>query len=376
MQYSRHNYGALLQAAALEHVVRELFPDATVEHIDARPLGMKQRGAWLRTKALLRRYAAGVLAHTPKLPQAGNYEVFSNFRKESIRLTNKTYYEYADFESETWDYDLVIVGSDQVFRIKFLKSRVGIFFLRFLPDTCRRVAYAASFGVDQWEGEGDALLTETVGRDLAKFDAISVRESSGVDICRDTFGLEVTHTLDPTLLIGRGYFDAIVDRAQPKTEVADWSMHCISEDAYLVKEVPTIARKYGKELKSIYFSVSRQWPMPARVQFSSVPEWLAQIRDTKDLVITDSFHCVCFSILFEKDFIVFVSEAKGPGRMMSLLGMLELKDRICTSRETLEAASGGVSPINYTSVREKLAEARAKSFAFLQNALGVSCSLK
>jgi hypothetical protein len=378
MQYSRHNYGALLQAAALEHIVRDLLPDAEVKHIDARPASFKKIGGWLQFKTLVRRYVGGLLGRIPKMPQIGNYEVFSDFRDQSLQLTSRAYFECSDFEREQWDYDLVIVGSDQVFRVKFVKSRAGAFFLRFLPSSCRRVSYAASFGVDHWEGADDSDFTKQIGQDLAKFDAISVRESSGVDICNNIFGVEAQHVLDPTLLVGRGYFDEIIERGASVIQPADWSLHCISEDAMYIDEVPGLAKRSGKVLKDIFFSRSKRWLMPAQIHFSSVPDWLMQIRETKELVLTDSFHCVCFSILFEKDFLVFVSEHKGPDRMKSLLGALGLEDRICSSREALESAVSGASPIDYGPVRAALAVARKHSSSFLGNALGVpesACAL-
>jgi hypothetical protein len=241
--------------------------------------------------------------------------------------------------------------------------------LRFLPDFCRRVSYAASFGVDHWEAADDLEFTDTVASDLSKFDAISVRESSGVDLCRDVFGLQATHVLDPTLLVGRAYFDSIIEKEAMSVEPADWSLHCISEDAKYIGEVPRLAEKHGKKLKDIYFSRSKRFLLPARIHFSSVPEWLVRIRDTRDLVLTDSFHCVCFSILFEKDFLVFVSEKKGPGRLLSLLRNFGLEDRICNSVEGLEYAAAGVSKINYGPVGEKLAQARDESHTFLREAL-------
>ena len=369
MQYSRHNYGALLQAAALEQIVRDMLPSAEVEHIDARPIGMKKSLGWTACKQLFKRYIGGLIGRVPGIPQVGNYEVFSNFRNQSLQLTEKAYFDYEDFEGEKWDYDLVIVGSDQVFRIKFVKSRARIFFLRFLPDSCKRIAYAASFGVDYWEAEDDSEFTEKINQDLSKFNAISVRESSGVDICRNTFGLDAKHVLDPTLLIGREYFDKIIELADVRVSAADWSVHCISDDVPMVREIPDLAKQYKKQLSSIYYSITRCWPMPARIQFNSVPEWLAQIRDTKELVLTDSFHCVCISILFEKNFLVFSSEEKGPGRMKSLLGSLGLEDRICTTQEALEHNALGLNSIDYTSVRENLFYARELSRGFLRDAL-------
>tara|TARA_B110001469_G_scaffold54835_1_gene52906 strand:- start:5075 stop:6217 length:1143 start_codon:yes stop_codon:yes gene_type:complete len=370
MQFSPHNYGALLQAAALESCIRSIMPDACVEHIDARPawLMASSRGV-SRYMIALKRVVKAILGREPKIPSFGNYEVFSDFRQEYIQLTNNVYVDQSDFESKNWDYDLVVVGSDQVFRIKYMKNWAYVFFLSFLPDSCRRVAYAASFGVDHWEGHDDAEFTSKVGRALEQFDSISVREASGVDICMNTFGLDAAHVLDPTLLIGREYFDKIIEDAGVDVCASDWSVHCISNDAAFITDVPNLALEYKKSLKDIYFERVARWPLPSRSIFSSVPEWLAYIRDTKELVFTDSFHGVCFCILFEKDFLVFTSKDKGAGRMTSLLGMLGLEDRICSSEGALLGAIKGTSPIDYAIVREVLAHQRLHSLTFLRESI-------
>ena len=159
MQFSRHNYGALLQAAALEQTVRDILPSAIVEHIDSRPNWMCEPKGFARLKAVLRKYVGSILRRPSQLPRLGNYEVFSDFRSSYLSLSSNSYCEIADYDKEQWDYDLVIVGSDQVFRYEFVRSQTEIFFLGFLPDRCRRVAYAASFGVNHWEGIDNRDLT-------------------------------------------------------------------------------------------------------------------------------------------------------------------------------------------------------------------------
>ena len=371
MQYSRHNYGALLQAAALEAQIRALTPGAIIEHIDARPAWlMHSRPESLRqwcssAKRLLRKFLNG----WNELPDRGNFHVFSDFRSQYIQLTSKAYVDQEDFDKENWDYDLVVVGSDQVFRIKMMKSRADAFFLRFLPESCRRVAYAASFGVDYWEGADDPEFTSKIRGALEQFESISVRESSGVQICKETFDLDVTHVLDPTLLIGREYFDQIIEDAVVEICAPDWSMHCISEDAPFIADVPSLALKFNKSLKDIYYKHVKRWPLPSHAVFSLVPEWLAYIRETKELVFTDSFHGVCFCILFEKDFLVFTSKDKGPGRMTSLLGMLGLEDRICSDEETLLSAMSGSFSIDYMAVRKRLNVERQISQQFLSDSI-------
>lgn len=371
MQYSRHNYGALLQAAALEAQIRALTPDAIIEHIDARPAWlMHSRPESLRqwcssAKRLLKQFLNGWKG----LPDQGNFHVFSDFRSQYIQLTSKVYVDQEDFDKENWDYDLVVVGSDQVFRIKMMKSRADAFFLRFLPESCRRVAYAASFGVDHWEGADDPEFTSKIRGALVQFESISVRESSGVQICKETFDLDVTHVLDPTLLIGREYFDTIIDEADVVVTSTDWAVHCISDDALYISEVPGLAKTLSKEVKDIYYHRHECWPLPPRAKFNTVPEWLAAIRGAREQVFTDSYHAVCFCILFEKDFLVFISKDKGPGRILSLLRMLGLENRICESSEALIDAANGENSIDYKLVGKKLSELRTDSLNYLKKSI-------
>src|SRR5690606_19629561 len=70
---------------------------------------------------------------------------------------------------------------------------------------------AASFGVDKWEG--DKLSVDFVKRLISRFDAISVREDSGVSICKDTFSIcNAVHVLDPTLLPKLSFYDSLIDK--------------------------------------------------------------------------------------------------------------------------------------------------------------------
>ena len=222
-----------------------------MEHIDSRPNWMCEPKGFARLKAVFRKYVGSILRRPSQLPRLGNYEVFSDFRSSYLSLSSNSYCEIADYDKEQWDYDLVIVGSDQVFRYEFVRSQTEIFFLGFLPDRCRRVAYAASFAVNHWEGIDNRDLTARVAELLCKFSAISVRENSGVDICRDVFGVDSSHVLDPTLLIGRDYFDSIVDEVDAVGCEPEWSVHCISEDAKIIGDVPSLGLKLGKKVENI-----------------------------------------------------------------------------------------------------------------------------
>ena len=85
----------------------------------------------------------------------------------------------------------------------------------------------------------------------------------------------------------------------------EWSVHCISEDAKIIGDVPSLGLKLGKKVENIYYKNEQSFVFGNRAKFSSVPEWLAKIRNTNGLVFTDSYHCVCMCILFRKSLLSF-----------------------------------------------------------------------
>lgn len=372
MQYSRHNYGALLQAAALQSAIQSLQADSHVEHIEIRAPWQSPRNEKRSVSKVerLKNLLKNLLTGWPAIPRDGNFEVFLDFRNQYIKRTSKAYVSDEDYASENWDYDVVVVGSDQVFRAHYVAKDWDIYFLAFLPESCRRVAYSASFGVDHWEAEDDATLTANVREALSLFSAVSVREQSGVSICREKFGVVAEHVLDPTLLVGRGYFDEMIETEASNTAMPDWAVHLISNDADNVSAISKLSCKYSKVSKNIYYDRHGRWPLRPIATFSSVPRWLNFIRGARELVLTDSYHCVCFCILFRKEFLVFLSKEKGTGRMYSLLKLLGLEDRICSEHGILEEAAKGKRPIDYAFVERILEDERAKAWAFLRQSIG------
>jgi hypothetical protein len=110
-------------------------------------------------------------------------------------------------------FDAYIVGSDQVWRPKYapeLKNH----FLGFAGNSAeiRKIAYAASFGVDKWEFSGSQ--TKNCSMLLKQFNAVSVREDTGIALCKDYLGVSATQTLDPTLLLSREDYAELTDKVK------------------------------------------------------------------------------------------------------------------------------------------------------------------
>jgi len=340
------NYGAILQCYALCRVLRDLGHGVEVIHYlraEARP------GTEARFRLWARRQLAG--------------PAFDRFLREHIPVS-PPYPTPADLRRARHDYDLVIVGSDQVWRPQYGGAEPLVYFLDFLDEGVRRVAYACSFGEDKWQG-ADAL-TDRAREALRRFAAVSVRERSGVAVCRDTFGIVATQAMDPTLLAGRDCFDRIgLPSSVEPAGIVSYRLHAdadFDESLEHVREATSLpVRNLRPDPRTFLGKTYRR--------FIPVPDWLAGIRDAA-FVVTDSFHAVCFSLLFERPFVCIPNRRRGVARLRDLLTDLHLEDRLVQGKADLLSRPGWQDAPPYAQVRSILAEQRSRSMAFLRDAIG------
>ncbi len=267
------------------------------------------------------------------------------------------------------DYDAIIVGSDQIWRNVFFRPTWGEqediadAFLAFTQGwNIRRIAYAPSFGLDDLS-EYSPEQIEACGRALRRFDAVSVREQSGVRLCKESFGVDAQWVLDPTMLLqssdyeqliggggksaGRFLMSYVLDDSPQKTRLCELVAH----DRKLA-----VRQSNGK-----FDDLKR--PIEERIQ-PPVEEWLRNFRDAS-FVFTDSFHACVFSILFHKQFAVVGNKGRGMSRFESLLGLFGLEDRMVETPQDCQS----LQEIDYTRVDAVLAQRRAESWDFLKRAL-------
>lgn len=312
------NYGGIMQAWALQQVLKRMGHEVVT--IDRQPdqpslvykaacfakrAGMKAIG---KRKAPINfeKYLPSILQHT------------QNFIDQHITMSeplNSTQRLRAHFDRE--NYDAVIVGSDQTWRPKY-SPNIYNFFLDFLEDKkILRIAYASSFGVDEWEYTEEQ--TKRCAELAKKFDAISVREDSGVDLCRKYLGVRATHVLDPTLLLDKqdyleligparikerpeGVFTYLLDKTPEKLALAEKTSEELSEPVLSCQAICSIGSDQGEMEKYIM-------PDPA--------DWLAGFSNA-GYVLTDSFHGMAFSIVNHKPHAVIANALRGAARMKSL----------------------------------------------------------
>lgn len=262
-----------------------------------------------------------------------------------------------------------LVGSDQVWRAVYCRKikSTPYFFLDFATELQRKnsITYAASFGVDEWEGTPEE--TEICKKLLSDFKAVSVREDSGVGICKEVFGIDAVQMPDPTLLLHKQDYDTIIERNKTWACSRPWLA------AYVLDESPTISHLLTECAKDMNLSLQSLRPNPDAVKLRdrlavTVPQWLRLIRDS-DFFITDSFHGCVFAIILNKPFACLGNANRGNARFESLLGQFGLTNRMLCNPSPGEILSLASTPIDWSAVNEILATERTRGINFLRRNL-------
>ncbi len=364
------NYGGILQAYALQEYLRGLGHRVVT---DRNYRATEPLWAVRRVRHALASLAKGGRSwkFDPAQTHYGCEMILSSETRKFVECRMQTVeafkrYGVADM-AVMRQFDTFVVGSDQVWR-PIYNTRQEQYFLKFAQKMqVRRVAYAVSFGTDQREYSDEQLR---VCAPLAqRFDAVSVREESGVALTRELFGVEAEHVLDPTMLLDREHYLELCSSIPVQEScVAAYFLHKSQEAELLLEE---LTRSLGCGVRDVIPNgfVSQQDYLAheqCREPFPAVEQWLAMMRDA-NFVLTDSFHGVVFSILFEKPFAVVVNKQRGASRFTSLFEMLGIEGRVVETGRSLDAILA--TEIDYAGVAKKLEKLRVKSADFLKKAL-------
>lgn len=281
---------------------------------------------------------------------------FEDFKAKNMMMTEQTY-SLETLRSCPPEADLLITGSDMVWG--GLGSKPA-YFLDFGKPVVLRISLAASFG-----HKLDEVSPKNAGKMkgyLAKFSMISVREDEGMKICKSLGFENVQMCCDPTLLLDRDSYESIAAPIDASREIEAFIYYIGSNEACLTdrKLVETLTEA------GIPYSFSCCQGCVNRIPkvFPSIEEWIARIRDSK-YVITNSFHGIIFSLVFEKQFVVLSLKEKGLNtRVESILQALGLEDRLCCNVQDLHRILS--LSIDYNVVSPKVDMMRQQSRTLLE----------
>lgn len=382
--YFNYNYGSMLQAYATQKIIEKIgYEPVTFQCLSPIKYMSQSKIIYyihkienldiLRSK--MRQYRGRILLKGNKGLE-DNIKIrnlcFEEFYKKNIKLSplNRSRKDLTNLASKM---DAVIVGSDMLWHP--INIEHDYYTLTFVPDNIKKISYATSFGTVNIPKYQKRKIIEFLNR----FDSISVRESSGIDVIKK-LGIKkrAKLVLDPTLLFSELEWSEIIPE---KRIIKEKYIFCYflgvnknhREMASLIKE------KYGYKIVALQHLdeyVNKDNLYADITPYDIGPGEFINLIKNAEYICTDSFHGTCFSILNHKKFLVFnrfigENSQSTNSRIDSLLNMLNLESRrvtdILMSEKLIEKMDG---KIDYNIVDEILENEREKSILYLKEALG------
>ncbi len=364
------NYGGILQNYALQSFLREIGKEPITFLI-------KNRFSWKsKLKSYLYRcfrrcfYKDIRPLRKWKKEYEDNviYENINRFISQNITMTEQPicFGKCLFYEKEL---DAIIVGSDQVWRYKYVPNIEEYFLKSFTSaHNIKRIAYAASFGVDQWELPSAKTLK--CAKLAQQFDAISVREDNGITLCKKHLNCNAVHVLDPTMLLTKDSYVSLVEKDKIPISKGNLLIYILDLSDDKKDIIALIKNRFNLKEFTVMPAAKFEDVGPKQLNdciFPPVTAWIRGFMDA-EYVITDSFHGTVFSIIFNKPFITIANKQRGIARFQSLLKMFGLENRLVNSSDQITEELLQ-SSIDFKKVNRIHGFERVKSSHFLHSTL-------
>lgn len=324
------NYGGLLQAYALQTALERM--GHQVEVLDKK----RKLYSSISIEVFIKRFIKKYILREDIAP------LYERMEYKKIAKANRYTWKFADHyihrreiqsfnEITSNDYDCIVVGSDQVWRPRYFSTNYNVpmsfAFLGFTQGwNIKRIAYAASFGSEDWEySENDALECRKL---INLFNAVSVREDSGLKFVKENLWREdVTLVPDPTLLLMKEDYITLFRKARVSQSKGNLLVYFIDETEDKRCLVNHISHLKALKPFCVNTQIENSHNVDRKLVQPSVEKWLRGFYDA-EFIVTDSYHACIFAIIFHKPFLVYGNRERGMARFNSLLSIFKLKDRL------------------------------------------------
>lgn len=335
--WTTDNYGQLLQCYALQKYLRNLGHDAYLIRYDNRndynyiksPLFIKVLKAF--NPVLLYRYLKHKIDSKKSIKETNLHNRhFEDFRNKYIVQSEKIYKSYAELKENPPEADVYIVGSDQIWNFSFYKNvfqcknLIHAYFLDFGKIQTKRISYAASWSCSNLHLD----IIEEIRPLIKNFNYVSVREKNGIELCKKCGYKNAKFAPDPTLLLCAQDYRKIYQenniRENNKPYILLYMLN--NKCNFNINRIYKFAKE--KKLEVLYVTGNSKNDKYKKT-FATIPEWLYLV-DNAEYVITNSFHCCVFSLIFKKKLGIIPLTHKFSQmneRIHNLLSIFEIKSR-------------------------------------------------
>ncbi len=352
-----NNYGGFLQAFALKKVLQDMGHEVVFIN--------RRRNKNKNYRVIIKEALIKLGICKDRIKELGKYT--EQFQKEYLYPYTEEYYTKQELRKcLEYKFDAVVVGSDQVWRYKSAGDSIDDFFCNFLESTnIPHFSYAASMGTDEMEYPQDKI--EVCTKLLKDFKAVSVREQSAADILKTYFDAEdVQVVIDPTLLLDKQVYIDLFKNRYEKPQKPYVFTYVLDEKEDLREAIDGFAYKRGLDIVNLRAQTGNIKEIKV---IEPVEKWLSALYYS-DYVVTDSFHGVVFSLIFNKPFVVYGNMRTGISRLDYLLRLLGIRERLMSSCNELTGLLE--TSINWTMLNNRIDVKRASSLSFIKETLNNS----
>ncbi|MEE0779400.1 MAG: polysaccharide pyruvyl transferase family protein [Massilimicrobiota sp.] len=318
--FRAHNYGAMLQAYALQKILKERNYNVEFLNYHDKDIDKHYKIIYTQGENIIMKFKA-IIASFYYLPiNIKRYQVFKKFQNQYLITTKQVYKNEYEVKQNPPCSDIYITGSDQVWSSNSDRNLSDIYTLNFGDDKTKRISYAASIGLDKLSDKQKEIYKVK----LKKIDYMSVREITAKRILSDIYKEDINVVLDPTLLLSKDEWDFFCDDIQPVPEkyILVYIVNKNDQCTRIVNELSSITG-----LKVIHFGRGKKYENILKSSYSEGPKEFVKLIQNAEYIVTTSFHATVFSIIFNKKFWVVPHQVTG-SRVIDLLNELDLSERM------------------------------------------------
>lgn len=353
-----------MQSWAMQRVIEGLdFVPETIDYSsDAQrymhsTLALRSRRKELSMKAWVKR-GMGTALTLPLLKRFLQYNKdYRNFSKMHLRLSDE-YFHAQELKEEWLNYDIYIVGSDQIWAPGAIDSD-DVYYLPFVSKK-PKIAYAPSLGGSK---PADDHWDDNIIEYVKDFDSLSSREQRGCEYIERFTGKKCTQVLDPTLLLDRRDFEKIEQKSGINGKFIFF--YSIGYNQIAAKK---LAGEIRKKTGLPVITWNPQEYIMDQIIVGNVKQpktqnpgvWLDLIKNA-EYVLTTSFHGLALSAIYQKKVFML----KKPDNRQEVIRALGLSDdRFITDINQFSDVE-----VDYSKFNKQLKLFRSKSLDYLRGAL-------
>lgn len=332
------NYGALLQAFALQNTINKYgFESEFINFADNNEENNKRRNFKTYIKLLFNINFAIFKFIKTRGARKKNELLFENFRKNYFKINKKTCYDIEDLKYIDNEYKGFVTGSDMVWTD--IGQNLDVYFLKF-TDYNKRISYAPSLtGTSSFDDDKNLKMRDYI--DGIKY--LSFREKEGIEYSKKITNRDATWAVDPTLLLTKDEWQnafRLKEHITKNKYILCYMFEGVQKKVY--KKLDKIAKKKGWEIRYIPMNI-KEYYSELKLGYSGAygPKEFVELFFNAEFIVTNSFHGLLFSIIAHKPFVVFHRDNScrwkaNEERMTSILKMINCENRFIQIDSNIE----------------------------------------